>query len=288
MADALHKIRSFWARNSSATMRLIIINVAFTLSVWVVSAFSIDKSGSFVQVPSSFIELAKKPYTIITYMFSHDSLTGGGSGIFHLLFNMIMLYFIGRVFEDLLGKMRTYQTYFVGGFFGALGFILLDSNSILVGASGAVMGLMYGLTVLRPNYEFFLYGFLRLKLWWVTVAYAFFDLLGILAGSNDGGRICHVAGGLAGALLVMIWTGRISNFIPQRPSKSARSMKPNKVTVARSPNRPAQTKTNRPAADGVPTQQEIDAILDKINESGYDNLTKKEKETLFRARDIEV
>lgn len=279
MANFIYHIRSFWAKNSSATMRLIIINAAFSLSVWIVSAIGSDKLGTFVQVPDSFRELAQSPYTLITYMFSHDDL-------WHLLMNMLILYFVGRVLEDLLGSKRVYQIYFAAGIIGALAFIgLVSSNAFLIGASGAVMGILYGLTVLRPNYEFFLYGFLRIKVWWITVAYAFMDLLGILTDSNAGGRICHIAGGLAGALLVMFWTGKLTNMLPR---KSTKSIKAYKVSINRSPNRPSQTREHKPTPDGVPSQQEIDAILDKINDSGYDNLTSKEKETLFRARDIEV
>jgi len=315
MANFIYHFRSFWAKNSSATMRLIIINAAFSLSVWIVSAIgsdfvwllflgivctsfaflvivdlvkhlgvftvslSSDKLGTFVQVPDSFRELAQSPYTLITYMFSH-------AGLWHLLMNMLILYFVGRVLEDLLGSKRVYQIYFAAGIIGALAFIgLVSSNAFLIGASGAVMGILYGLTVLRPNYEFFLYGFLRIKVWWITVAYAFMDLLGILTDSNAGGRICHIAGGLAGALLVMFWTGKLTNMLPR---KSTKSIKAYKVSINRSPNRPSQTREHKPTPDGVPSQQEIDAILDKINDSGYDNLTSKEKETLFRARDIEV
>lgn len=279
MANLLYQIRSFWAKNSSAVTRLIIINVAFSISVWIVSAVGADQGASFVQVPDSFKELALAPYTLVTYMFSH-------AGLWHLLMNMLILYFVGRVLEDLLGSKRIYQIYFASGIVGALAFVgLINSNAILIGASGAVMGVLYGLTVLSPNVEFFLYGFLRIKVWWITVAYAFMDLLGILTQSNAGGRICHIAGGLTGALLVMIWTGKLADLFPKQ---SGKSIKPYKVSINRPPNRPAQTRSSQPKSDGVPTQQEIDAILDKINDSGYDNLTKKEKETLFRARDIEV
>lgn len=275
------KIRLFWLRNSSAFMRLLMINIVFSLAVWIVVKMTSPSFFTFITVPDSFAALVTKPYTLITYMFAH-------SGFRHLLMNMIVLYFVGSVFEDFLGRNRTFQVYLASGLIGALAYILILSGAKgMVGASGAVMGLLYGLTVLRPNYEFFLYGLIKLKLWWITVAYAAFDLFAILGSAkNLGGHICHVAGGLTGAVLVMYWTGKFSDYFNRK--KDERTFSPFKVTVNPNPIKRTTPAAKPNRSHTVPSQEEIDFILDKINESGYDNLSQAEKETLFRAKDIKV
>lgn len=277
--DIIDKIRLFWAKNNKVFMRLLIVNVAFSVSVWVVAMFA--GHSNFVRVPEGFNELIKVPFTLITYMFAHD-------GFMHLLGNMLLLYFVGSVFEDLLGSKKTLQVYIFSGLIGALVYVLLvNKESNLIGASGAIMGLLYGLTLLKPNYQFYLYGLVKLKLWWITVAIAAYDLLMILASNAQaGGQVCHVAGGLSGVLLVAIWTGKLNiNLRPKKTSKDI--IEPYKITVNRNPSRPSKVK-GAANSSKVPSQEDIDNILDKINESGYDSLSKSEKDLLFRAKDIEV
>ena len=274
--NVIDKMKMFWASNRQAYIRLIIINVAFSIAVWLTAI--VVGTSQFAQVPDSFGELIAQPYTLITYMFAH-------AGLWHLVGNMFILYFVGSIFEDLLGRQKTIYAYLVAGIVGALVYVaVVFNNSSLVGASGAVMGLLYGLTVLRPNYEFFLYGLIKLKLWWITVAFAVYDLLMVLVSSGQaGGQVCHLAGGLTGVVLVSVWTGKINTqlFPNNKPNDI---IEPYKITVNRSPKRASKAK----ADPAVPTQEDIDRILDKINESGYEKLTKEEKETLFRAKDLEV
>jgi membrane associated rhomboid family serine protease len=280
MNNLINKSKQFWAQNTSAFMRLLVVNVAFTISVWLVGWLVKDKEGIFVQVPDSFSELLIKPYVIITYMFAHAS-------FWHLIGNMFILYFIGIVFEDLLGTRKTYITYFASGIMGALLYVVLvNINSVLIGASGAIMGILYGLTMLRPNYEFYLYCFLKLRLWWITVAYAAFDLINILAfGAKAGGQICHIGGGITGGLLVLFWMGKLNFYIVEPKVKKTPFQT---ITINKEPKRAAVKPYKKGAPSGIPSQEEIDEILDKINLGGYSSLTKNEKDTLFRAKDIEV
>lgn len=276
--NLLDRIQLFWAKNRQVTTRLVMVNVAFSVSVWLVGW--ILGNTDFASVPEDVESFIKVPYTVVTYMFAH-------SGFMHLLFNMLILYFVGQVFEDLLGSKKTLQVYLLSGIIGALMFILIVSkNSLLIGASGAIMGLLYGLTLFRPNYQFYLYGIIKLKLWWITIAFAAYDLLLIMASNAQaGGRICHVAGGLTGVVMVAYWTGKLQ-FKLFKPNKKS-VIKPYKITINREPKR--ATKVNSfQKSNPVPTQEDIDLILDKINESGYDSLTKEEKDTLFRAKDIQV
>lgn len=274
----LDRIQLFWAKNRQVTTRLVMVNVAFSVSVWLVGW--ILGNADFASVPEDVESFIKVPYTVITYMFAH-------SGFMHLLFNMLILYFVGQVFEDLLGSKKTLQVYLLSGIVGALMFILIVSkNSLLIGASGAIMGLLYGLTLFRPNYQFYLYGIIKLKLWWITIAFAAYDLLLIMASNAQaGGRICHVAGGLTGVVMVAYWTGKLQLNLFKSSKKSV--IQPYKITINREPKR--ATKVSRyQKSNPVPTQEDIDLILDKINESGYDSLSKEEKDTLFRAKDIQV
>lgn len=280
MSGLFNKIKLLWLRNSSAFMRLLTFNILFSISVWILSSLTSSSLYTFIAVPGSFVELINKPYTLLTYMFAHSTFG-------HLLMNMIILYFVASVFEDFMGRKRTYQVYLASGLVGAFIYVLfLPGNSAMVGASGAVMGILYGLTALRPNYQFYLYGIFKLRLWWVTVAYAAFDLLAILSSAqNLGGHICHIAGGLTGAILVIYWSGMLNKL--KRPHILPRKNK-QKNYVINADILDTRKGFNPPVRNIIPSQEEIDQILDKINESGYDNLSESEKEILFRAKDLEV
>lgn len=276
-------LQYYWNMNTSAITRLIVFNVAFTIFVWL---FAKATSNEYAfTLPANLKLLMYRPYTLITYMFSH-------AGFMHLLSNMIILYFIGREFQNIFGNDKTYKTYLISGFVGALVFVIVynipginlnplqngiraaNTSTFLVGASGSVMGILFGLTVIRPNIEFYLYGLIKLKLWWITIAYAFMDFMGLMSLSNTGGRIAHLAGGITGALLLLYWNGRINI-----PKPNINKRKPVLMVTKK------QDIRHKIYANTSPSQQEIDEILDKINESGYDSLSKPEKDLLFRAKD---
>jgi membrane associated rhomboid family serine protease len=276
-------LQYYWNVNNSAITRLIVFNVVFTVFVWLF-AKATGSEYAFT-LPANLKLLIYRPYTLVTYMFSH-------AGFMHLLSNMIVLYFIGREFENLFGNYKTYKAYLISGFVAALVFVIIynipginlnpiendvraaNTSTFLVGASGSVMGILFGLTVIRPNIEFYLYGLVKLKLWWITIAYAFMDFMGLMSLSNTGGRIAHLAGGITGALLLLYWDGIIT--IP----KPLVNRKKTVLTVTKK-----HDIRHKIYANTSPSQKEIDEILDKINESGYDSLSKSEKDLLFRAKE---
>ncbi|MBS7566636.1 rhomboid family intramembrane serine protease [Mucilaginibacter sp. Bleaf8] len=232
-------------------------------------------ANEYLSMPAYLPQLATHFWTPITYMFMHD-------GIFHILFNMLWLFWMGQLFEEYLGKTRIVSLYFLGGLAGAALFILAFNvlpafskealyNATVVGASASVMAVVIATATLLPNYTIYLMFLGPVKLKWLALFYVTIDFLGIL-GPNAGGEIAHLGGALLGFIYIKQlksghdWNRPMDRILNQRP----------KVTVA-SKNRSV------PSNAGRPREEEIDRILDKISQSGYDSLNKQEKETLFRA-----
>ncbi len=204
-------------------------------------------------------------YQFITYMFLH-------AGFMHLLGNMLWLYFIGSILEDLIGAKHIVRLFLFGGILGALLYYvssqLLGLSMPLVGASGGIAAILMATAIFTPHYRIYLLGIVEIELRWIVYIKIFFDVLGVLFYSNFGGSVAHIGGYLFGLAYVTelkgIWNFPKINF----PSKKSK------------PKRTATVNINRSKS---PSQQEIDAILDKISASGYDSLTAAEKEKLFSA-----
>ena len=229
----------------------------------------------YLALPSYLPTLLKHFWTPLTYMFMH-------SGIFHILFNMLWLYWMGQIFEEFLGNKRTLGLYLIGGFTGAALFVIcynifpmftqtgLVVTSTAVGASAAVMAIIAGAATIVPDYTVVLFGIFPIKLKWIAIFYVAMGFLG-MSGPNAGGEIAHIGGALAGFVYVKQlqsgkdWIASIAGLFKPKP----------KLRVA---------STNRDKApSGAPRQEEVDRILDKISTTGYDNLSKQEKDILFRA-----
>jgi len=204
-------------------------------------------------------------YSIITSIFVHD-------GLFHILGNMLWLYFVGIILEDLIGKKHIYYLFFGGGILGVFtyyGFSLLYQQSYpLVGASAGIAAILAATAIFAPNYRVFLFGVVEVEIRWIVLIKVFFDLIGMFGPTNAGGYQAHIGGYLFGLFYVTELRG-VWNFpkikFPERSSKPKRSAN---VNIHKS---------------NTPNQEEIDRILDKISAGGYDSLSQKEKETLFKA-----
>ena len=231
----------------------------------------------YLTLPSYLPRLAAHFWTPLTYMFMH-------ADFLHLLFNMLWLYWLGQIFEEFLGDKRILGLYLMGGLAGALFFVgsynlfpMFTQNGIyvgasVVGASASVMAIIAAAATITPNYEIMLFGILPIKLKWIAVFYVATGFWGI-KGPNAGGEIAHLGGALMGFIYVKQlqrgndWIAGIANLFKFK--------KRSKLKVA---------STNRNiVTDDAPRQEEIDRILDKISTTGYDNLSKQEKDTLFRA-----
>ncbi|SDP85478.1 Membrane associated serine protease, rhomboid family [Mucilaginibacter sp. OK268] len=224
-------------------------------------------------------KLLTRFWTPFTYMFMH-------AGVLHILFNMLWLYWMGQIFEEYLGNKRTIGLYIMGGLAGALFYIAcynlfpaFTHNPGLqaipvVGASASVMAIVVATATLLPNYTISLILFGPVKLKWLVLVILVIDFLGMV-GPNAGGEIAHLGGALLGFVYIKQlqrghdWIGSIGNIFKASPKL--------KVVAKNS---------NKNSAE-YPRQDEIDRILDKISQSGYDSLTKQEKEILFRASNNE-
>ncbi|WP_374165654.1 rhomboid family intramembrane serine protease [Arcticibacter sp. MXS-1] len=228
-----------------------------------------------LSVPAYLPSLAGKFWTPFTYMFAHREL-------FHFFFNMLWLYWMGRIFEDFLNKRQFTFTYLAGGIAGAVLFIIAYNifpafketvalSPPLIGASASVMAIVVATATLLPDYSISLLFFGAVRLKFLVLVYVLLDVIGI-AGLNAGGSIAHLGGALFGFIFIkQLQAGHDWSKIFDRKKR---------LRVIKNDTRSKQ-------ASSVPDQEVIDNILDKISRSGYDSLTKKEKEQLFKASNKE-
>lgn len=226
--------------------------------------------NEYISLPAYLPELMYKFWTPFTYMFGH-------AGFFHFLFNMLWLFWFGQIFEEFLsGKQFTFL-YLSGGLTGALLFILFYNifpafanelqGSILIGASASVMAIVVATATLLPDYSIRLLFFGNVKLKFLVLAFIILDIIGI-AQLNAGGSIAHLGGALMGFLYIrQLKAGHDWSKIFSKKKKL-------KVVASNYGGR---------ASSAQPDQDVIDNILDKISKSGYDSLSRKEKEELFKA-----
>ncbi|MDG1743097.1 MAG: rhomboid family intramembrane serine protease, partial [Polaribacter sp.] len=232
---------------------------------WVLEWFSLE---------DNFSSLLTKPWTIITYGFLH-------ADFLHILLNLITLYFIGNLFITYFTQKQLLNFYLLGTFSGGLLYIISHNyfplfdgkSSILVGASAGISAIFIGITTYIPNYQLKLRFIGFVKLWNLAAIWIGLDILA-LSGTNAGGHFAHLGGALFGFLYVnqvfdkkiKIW-GKIASLF-----KSKKHLR----TVYKS-----GKKSNLNKSTSL-TQQQIDGILDKISKSGYDTLSKAEKDFLFK------
>ncbi len=222
-----------------------------------------------LSMPANLEILAYKPWTIITYMFLQRE-------VFHILFNLLWLYWMGMIFMDFLNKRQFIFTYLAGGIAGALLYLLayntlpafsdLTQKSFLLGSSASVMAIVIGTATLVPDYtiRLLLFGAVRLK--YLAIAYFVFDIIG-MGGGNPGGSIAHIGGAILGFV-----------FIKQLNNGSDLS----RILKKRSKLKVVPNKSNTRSETIQTDQDTIDNILDKISKSGYESLSKNEKDELFK------
>jgi membrane associated rhomboid family serine protease len=236
----------------------------------------------FVALSSNTTEFLAKPWTLVTFSFFH-------AGIFHLIFNLLVLHFSGRLFNTYFTDKQLFGVYLLGGIFSGLTFVLLyfflGKTSLLVGASGAIMALLIASATYAP------FMLLRIpligivKLWHVAFVILLVDLIQ-LPLENMGGHLAHLGGAFFGFIYIKFLqsgtdlTKPISSSIDGivtflQPKKKTPFKKVHRNTTKKSVHSYSQNKDI--------AQKQIDEILDKISQSGYDCLTKEEKEFLFKA-----
>lgn len=289
--------KRYFLQSGNALYQLILLNVALFVGISIplalIALFNANlytAVSEWLYLPSDPSLFIVRPWTIVTYMFLHEL-----TGIFHILFNMLILFWFGRIFHEYQGNNRLIAVYvlsgLVGGLIYMLGYNVLPAfagrQAVLVGASGAVMGVVLATATLLPDYSIRLILIGPVKLKYIAAVLVLIDILSLPFSSNAGGSLCHLGGAVAGFLYVNQlkngrdiggWIINIMNFF-----KSAFQPKPkSNFKVHRSSNTQKSGKSQSSPFSAV-TQEEIDAILDKIAKKGYDSLSQREKDILFRA-----
>ncbi|UPZ15943.1 rhomboid family intramembrane serine protease [Flavobacterium humidisoli] len=225
-----------------------------------------------------------KPWTLLTYAFFHD-------GFLHLLFNMMVLNFASSLFLTYFTQKQYLGLYLLSALFAgvafALSFYLSNIGGSIVGASAAIMAILVATTTYSPlmNVRLFLFG--NVKLWHITAVIIILDLMQFRLG-NMGGHISHLAGAFFGFIYIKLLQNGIdlSTIVSKTLDFFANLFKKSPTTpftkVHKNYRKPTEKTTSRIVTKDK-TQQQIDEILDKISQSGYDCLTKEEKEFLFKA-----
>ena len=283
-------------------MRLILINVVMfvlvrglAVGVWMFGNGSLDVT-QWVALPSDLWLLLKRPWTLVTYMFAHADLL-------HILFNMLWLYWLGRIFMEFFSSKHLTGLYLLGGWGGAALYLLAANllprlaggpAGVLIGSSAAVIAIVVATAVYVPDYKIGLLFLGEVAIKWVAIVTVAISLLSLDIG-NAGGNIAHIGGALVGAWFALsIKQGRditrpINAFIDSlvglfngRKFKLPEMKKP---TFPSGKKGQASARPGRPAAhtpaDTV-SEEELDAILDKIKAAGYDALTDEERDKLFK------
>jgi len=230
----------------------------------------------YLSLPGAFVDYISKPWTLISYMWFHADL---GVDVFHIIFNMMWLWYFGQFFLQYHTNRQLLTTLFWGGICGGIAFLCL-SNGHLVGASGAIFALVAAVAIRQPNEPIYLNLFVQIvpvKMKWFAVIALGINILHLMGDTNTGGIICHLGGMLYGALFELNlryqWTRTLFSRKPKMTAMQGGKRAP----------RPEQHKDIDYNLRQKEQQERIDAILDKISRSGYDGLTAEEKAALFDA-----
>ncbi len=273
--------------------KLIVVNFAlFLIGLLLKNIFHFGLN--WFELPSNISEFILQPWSLVTYAFIHYD-------FWHFFFNMIWLYFIGGMFSNMFNIKMGLNVYFLGAIFGGLLFLLgynlfpdtFSFGTKLVGASAAIRALLIFLCAYMPNMEVRFFTF-NIKLWYIGAVVVVLDVLGVIAGISDtvngnaGGNLAHLGGAVLGYLYARqllkgtdigkgfekMMDGLSSMF--KKGSKSPlKTVHKNKSGKVAGYSKEEFSEFNK--------QKKIDLILDKISKSGYDSLTKEEKEFLFKA-----
>jgi len=282
----------------SMLLKLIFINIGVfvVLHVLVIGSLLMNAGNGilqWVELPSDLGLLLHRPWTLITYMFAHY-------GFLHILFNMLWLYWLGRIFMEYFSPKQLTGVYLLGGLGGALLFLLaynslpyfraLPEPAFLKGASASVIAIVVATAVYAPDYRIGLLFLGEVPLKWVALVTVAIAVLGLDAG-NMGGNIAHIGGAIVGAWFgLRIKQGRditrplnaaIDAVVGLFNGRSWKLPKFEKTTTTKYNQAQAQPRGARPAE--TVSEEELDKILGKIKVAGYDALTDEEKDKLFKA-----
>lgn len=298
-------LRNAFRNSDNSLFKLIAINVLVFFVLLIARVLltiggleGLYKSGlSLLMMPASLPTLSTQPWSVFTYMFLHE-------GVFHVLFNMLFLYWFGQLIHQYLGSRKLVNLYILGGLFGAAFYILIYNlapyfsssvdSSMMLGASAGVFAVVVGAATLVPNTTFFLILIGPVKIVYIAAFYVILSFANSI-GANAGGEIAHLGGAFLGYFyIIQLRKGNdwgmpvqkvgifFENLFTRNRSKVKVSYRKAKTTTTGSfGGFSSKARTNSPAKTQETSQAEIDEILDKIAAKGYDALTKEEKRKLF-------
>jgi membrane associated rhomboid family serine protease len=298
--NPMDEMRKFF-RSGSGLSILILVNVAIWVIIQIIKVFlfflGLQESNLInevilhtLAVPAYLPLLVSTPWSLITYMFLHLD-------FWHLLFNMLWLYWFGRIFREFLPNRTLVIIYFLGGLAGALTYITAFNtfpvyNEILpvsfaLGASASVMAIVTAISFFVPNYTIPLLFFGKIKIMYLAIALFIFDFFMIPTG-NSGGHLAHIGGALFGFLYAMYYRKRVKTWQPGQ-GKDIFGFVNDWFRKKNSSGSAGTYSQGRPMTDDeynrrkMDNQRKTDEILEKISKGGYDSLTREEKEFLFNS-----
>ncbi|WP_127024901.1 rhomboid family intramembrane serine protease [Flagellimonas beolgyonensis] len=276
-------LRYQFARLSIAE-KLIVANILVFLVDGLLKALMAFSLSNWFLLPKDFIEFIGQPWSLVTYSFFH-------AGFMHIFWNMVMLYFSSRIFLNLFDGQRFLNVYFLGVIVGGLVFLfsynvfptLLNTNTALIGASAGVTAVLIFVCTYIPNQEVRVF-FFNVKLWYIGAFFVLVDLIQIPYGGNIGGRLAHLGGAFLGYIYArQLMNGKdIGGGFAKLMNGIANLFKPKKKSPLKTVYK-KQSADSKAAYDRQARQRKIDTILDKISKSGYESLSKEEKDFLFKA-----
>ena len=285
-------------RHGNNLTKIIFINIGVFVTInmlqvitWLITGNSdsvifraiMNNIQTYISVP----DILSKPWTLLTYMFTHID-------IMHILFNMLLLYWMGRIFIDMLNGKRFIAIYILGGISGAIFTVIvyhifptlsqtLSVETSMIGASASVLAITAATATYFPDYKIFIPFIGEVRLKYLALAMIVIDII-LIRGDNSGGHIAHLGGALFGCIwaIKMKQNVDISKWFLSIMATVETWFKPRKnIRVTYKNTDTKQSTTVNETQKKQVLQAEIDVVLDKIAKNGYESLSAKEKEILF-------
>ena len=281
----IEDFKNAWNKKDNGLIKIILINIIVFVSMSMIEVFlTLSGLGSIssailnkLMLPADLKTFILQPWSLITYFFLHLN-------FMHILWNMLFLYWFGKIVNDNIGNNAVISLYVLGGIIGGLFYMAIYniipfysdrlSDSLMLGASAGVFSIVVGSATLLPNYTFYLLLLGPVRIKYIALFYVLLSFIDV-TGNNAGGEIAHLGGAFIGYLYI-------------RQLQNGVNMGEGLIKILNFFNKEKaikfQTKSSKIEDENEDiSQDEIDKILDKISDSGYSSLSNKEKEKLFNA-----
>ncbi|NQW27796.1 MAG: rhomboid family intramembrane serine protease [Flammeovirgaceae bacterium] len=298
----LEEFKNAWNKPNNAIAQIILINVGLFMTLLILKiTLTLAGSGIFynyllqhLMLPADLNSFIIQPWSIITYFFLHEE-------IFHIIFNMLVFYWFGKLIAEYLGSAKVIALYVLGGLSGGVLYLLIynlipyyEGQQIakMLGASAGVYAIVTAAATFLPNYTFYLLFIGPVKIKYIALFYVLLSFSQTI-GPNAGGEWAHLAGAAMGYLYITQlqkgqdlggWIMKVIRFFKSFLIQSPTIKVSHRSSTKKTPQSSVKKNASNSTSTAVLTDQdEIDVILDKISHGGYESLTKEEKQKLFNA-----